>query len=357
MTIFTEGPIILNKETGELEMNPNSFNKIFNVVYVDQPIGTSFSIKNDKDAYSKTELEVSDFLYKWLTGFLKAHPNFQGRDFYIAGESYSGQFIPFLGKKILDRYSDPKSASDPKINLKGVMIGNGWSNPTIQYRAYNEFAVINDLITIERYNELKPLFDACYTFCNKNFSEAYSFCEKLSNLIFKDDSTGHYKFNIYDIRKQCDMTVPGCYDLSHILNFMSQNTVEKSLGVHSTKENFNDCNNQITEIMDMNNWNVDASKHLKYLLENKVNVVYYAGVEDFIVNWMGVENMLNSVEWDKRKEFNEKAYEKVEYGEAKCIGNLAFVKFDGAGHMVPMDQPEMSLIMYRDILQGKYRGC
>ena len=46
-----------------------------------------------------------------------------------------------------------KAASSKDINLKGLAIGNGLTDPAIQYGAYADFALLNNLVP-------KPVHDA-----------------------------------------------------------------------------------------------------------------------------------------------------------------------------------------------------
>lgn len=62
-----------------------------------------------------------------MIDFFRKFPNLKKNDFYIAGESYAGVYIPFLAKKIIDMNELP--SSETKIKLKGIMIGNGCTNP------------------------------------------------------------------------------------------------------------------------------------------------------------------------------------------------------------------------------------
>lgn len=39
--------------------------------------------------------------YKAIQAFFDLHPKFKNRDFYIAGESYAGIFIPMMAVKFL----------------------------------------------------------------------------------------------------------------------------------------------------------------------------------------------------------------------------------------------------------------
>jgi len=60
---------------------------------------------------------------------------------------------------------------------------------------------------------------------------------------------------------------------------------------------------------------------------------------------------MNALEWNGRDKFIESQVEETYYGLFKRYGNLTFVKFFGAGHMVPMDQPNKSLDMLMDFLK------
>ena len=48
-------------------------------------------------------------------------------EFFIAGESYAGIYIPLLASEIIN-YN--RKIDDHKINLKGVLIGNGCTHLT-----------------------------------------------------------------------------------------------------------------------------------------------------------------------------------------------------------------------------------
>ena len=55
----------------------------------------------------------------------------------------------------------------------------------------------------------------------------------------------------------------------------------------------------------------------------------------------------NQMDWDFKNSFNDKDLQPCKYGEYKAHMNLCFVKFRDAGHMVPMDQPELALGMFK----------
>ncbi|RWR92093.1 serine carboxypeptidase 24-like protein [Cinnamomum micranthum f. kanehirae] len=61
------------------------------------------------------------FLLRWFERF----PQYRQRDFYIAGESYAGHYVPQLAKKI---YDNNKVSSKPFINLKGFPVSKNFCN-------------------------------------------------------------------------------------------------------------------------------------------------------------------------------------------------------------------------------------
>lgn len=117
---YENGPYQFNPD-GSLKQNPFSWNNISNLLYVDQPIGTGFSHGGVFDV--RNEDQVAQDLANLLTGFLEQNPEFVGRDFYITGESYAGHYVPAVTYHLLNM------ENPPKLNVKGMAIGNGLTDP------------------------------------------------------------------------------------------------------------------------------------------------------------------------------------------------------------------------------------
>ena len=88
------------------------------MVWVDQPIGTGFSpaakgspaqIMNEEDIAS----QFSGFWKNFMETF-----NLTGRKVYIAGESYAGQYIPYIASYMLDQNNTDY------YNVKGIQIND-----------------------------------------------------------------------------------------------------------------------------------------------------------------------------------------------------------------------------------------
>ena len=112
-----------------------------------------------------------------------------------------------------------------RINLKGVGVGNGLTDPLVQYQYYPAMAMNNTYDikcvsedTYEKMVDRLPLCEKLITACQFNTSlclPADDYC----NLV---ETTPYYKtgLNPYDIRKPCgDSDL--CYDFSNLDVFLN----------------------------------------------------------------------------------------------------------------------------------------
>jgi len=102
--------------------NKWSWNKLTNVVWIDQPIGSGFSVGQ---VTAKNEQDVA----KQFLGFWKNFVNtfsLQGYSVYVTGSSYSGMYCPYIASAMLD-------ANDKTFfNVSGMQIFDGiYSNPAL----------------------------------------------------------------------------------------------------------------------------------------------------------------------------------------------------------------------------------
>ena len=82
----------------------------------------------------------------------------------------------------------------------------------------------------------------------------------------------------------------------------------------------------------------------------KVKTLIYNGQNDVVVNTPGVLQYLNGLTWNGARQWKktQKKIWKIDghvSGWAKVSDNLWFVLVNGAGHMVPSDQPVRALVM------------
>ena len=87
-----------------------------NVIFLESPAGVGFSYSNAsvESGDSGTAVDAYLFLLYWLERF----PEYKGRDFYIAGESYSGHYVPQLATVIVALAEFGLT----DVNLKGIFV-------------------------------------------------------------------------------------------------------------------------------------------------------------------------------------------------------------------------------------------
>ncbi|MBA0629932.1 hypothetical protein Godav_002073, partial [Gossypium davidsonii] len=170
---YENGPFSIS-DNMSLVWNEFGWDKASNLLYVDQPVGTGFSYSSDRRDIRHNEEEVSNDLYDFLQAFFAEHPEFAKNDFYITGESYAGHYIPAFAARV---HRGNKAKDGIHINLKGFAIGNGLTDPAIQYKAYPDYALDMGLIKKTDYsliNKLVPVCEFAIKLCGNFASEMAS---------------------------------------------------------------------------------------------------------------------------------------------------------------------------------------
>ncbi|OVA06949.1 Peptidase S10 [Macleaya cordata] len=354
LAVFYEnGPFTIS-DNMSLVWNDYGWDKASNLIYVDQPTGTGFSYSSDKRDLRQNEEGVSNDLHDFLQAFFAKHPQFQNNDFYITGESYAGHYIPAFASRV---HKGNKAKEGIHINLKGFAIGNGLTNPAIQYKAYTDYALKMKLIQQSDYKSINQMIPECertIELCGTNGGEdcitAYSACTAIFNKIL--DVAGD--INYYDIRKQCEGNL--CYDFSNMEKFLNQKSVRDALGVGNI--DFVSCSPTVYEAMLMD-WMKNLEVGIPALVNDGIKLLIYAGEYDLICNWLaGNSNWVHAMEWSGQQDFARApnvsfVVDGTEAGLLKSHGPLSFLKVHNAGHMVPMDQPKAALEMLTRWTQGR----
>jgi len=292
-----------------------------------------------------------------LRGFLEQNPDFEGRDFYITGESYAGHYVPAISHYLAF------TATDVKLNLKGIAIGNGLTDPYAQYPAYATFSYENGLISKKWEDVMMGGMKACQGLIYESQHKdarvldvaALEFCQILADSVIGNPLSP--KFNVYDIRIPCD-TPPLCYDFSQSDAFLNRDDVQTTLGVTGRK--WVECDQMVHTYL-LGDWMTNLMPQVGEMLDKTdIEVLVYSGDKDWICNWRGGEAWTTSTKWTSEKEFNAAEYEKwnvngTAAGEMRQYGNLHFLRVYEAGHMVPMDQPENALEMVKRFIANDWK--
>ena len=133
------GPCSVNADGSGTISNPSSWNSNATVLWLDQPAGVGFSYGTMNDS---NEDMVGEDAYFFLQSFMADHPEYSTQPFYIFGESFGGHYAPGVAHTIFEKNLEGPSEG-VRINLAGLGVGNGLTNPVIQYQYYAEMAMNN----------------------------------------------------------------------------------------------------------------------------------------------------------------------------------------------------------------------
>lgn len=375
--------------------NPYAWNANATVIFVDQPISVGYSY--GKKTVSHLD-DAMDDLYAFVERLFAARPDWAERDFYIAGESYGGSWVPALGHKILQTTTSPlarlvastSSHSLSSVNLKGIMVGNGLMDQTSQRRGNWETGctssgsgrprpALNETqcaILAESIPRCEQLTQACeYSGRDTdvcNMSEAY--CTENGFNLLQDTP-----WNGYDMRLNCNENPELCeLPPPALMKWVNMTEVREHLGVDSAKGT-----------PDMISWQVagdffgnaevgpahPSAPWVAELLDHGVRVLIYAGNRDWMCTAPGMKLFVDDLIWYGNGPFRSLPYSSLSrqvlglseardpgtqssdavknHGTYKSHSLLTFVEIEAAGHMVPMDQPEVAQAMLRQWLSGK----
>ena len=390
--MFTElGPFVLDSDLA-VTLNPYSFNKAANVLFIEQPAGVGFSHPNVPANDSSTALDTD----LALRSFLKAHPELAGRPFYVMGESYGGHYVPNTVKQIQASNAALPAGSAEAINLKGFAVGNGYTDWQLDFNANVENGRFHALTSQAR-------FEAADAACSGDFARCFwprddvecpAACDDAVHAATTDAMDG--SIDIYDIyddvclegasqaRLRTQQTVllaeraaaqqrarthhgrstravispvfPTCID-----DFSARylNTAEVQAAIHvnaSTipKGKWSDCGNVDYDF----NYESELPNYREWAAEGELQILIYNGDADYILSHMGngawIERGLNltkSQEWTRWRGSDGQV---AGYFERWATGGtpLTFLTVKGAGHMVPRDRPQHALDMFERFLEG-----
>lgn len=343
LALFGEnGPFLLLNNNTEPVYNEYSWNTFANLLYVDQPAGTGFSYVTNILAYDTNEKEIANTFLAFMDQFYTQYPQYANLDLYVIGESYAGHYVPAIGQAFV------KSNSIYAKNLKGIAIGNGWVDPYIQYKAYAQYMHMQKLVNSTVVAIANGMYDVCKGLLDTHlYPVAFEECQLIE--VFVLDSAqirSGRTINPYDVRIPCAVP-PLCYDFSGVTKFLNRQDVREDLkvGNHSWEQ----CN-RLVELALIDDWVHEFKDAVSVVLGGGRRVMVYSGKEDYICNYLGGLEWANATKWTGQEGFDKAPFVNWEVdgklaGEVKTYGDLSFVAVEGAGHMVPMDQPAFALDM------------
>ncbi|KAG7401279.1 hypothetical protein PHYBOEH_002083 [Phytophthora boehmeriae] len=368
------GPCNVNDNFSFTSTNPFSWTAVANMVWVDLPANTGFSYSTVAEDDEFTDEQVAESVFWFLQEFFKKHRELQGRQLFLAGESYGGHFVPsvahYIWKQKHNKLFFKADTELIPINLHGIAIGNGLTNSVEVYSHTVDMAVSNAYnITLVNETQLAAMKAAAskmrdlITACQSNTSmcqEAGSFwqTQQFSPLL----KTGR---NPYDIRKECDTAISNpvlCQlKMRQVKAYLDTSQVRKFLGVNSSFGEWSMLNLTINaNFFGAPHYSgfISVADKVSDLLDAGLRVLMYVGDADLLCNIYAVKATAERLQWGGAQGFNvakETAYLTASRiaGTVRSYSRLTYVVVHNAGHMAPGDRPEVALDMISKFIRNE----
>lgn len=338
-SLFVEvGPLTFRnrRDVGNRQYSWNVEN---NLLFIDQPVGTGYSFTG-KGCYAKNETVVGEELYSAMVQFYQLFPHLVRNKFVITGYSYAGHFIPALGHTI-HKYNP---SAKVKINLTGMMIGDGWMDGYYQNDLASllyQLGLLDDEgrdVYIEQQNLYsehirKQEYEAAMKIRGDLVDSLYvKYVGNVSNFNYLNDS----------------VLIPEPYE-----GFIQTPQIRKAIHVGNTNFTFY---NLVVE----SNMGVDPVLSVKPWVEELLEhyfIVFYTGQLDIICGYPMTVSFLKALEWSGKDVYRSAKRQKwcvndQQAGYFKKANNLYEVLVRNAGHQVPYDQPLWAYVLVNTVAGG-----
>ncbi|KAF8231386.1 alpha/beta-hydrolase [Tricholoma matsutake] len=333
---------------GGFKTQEGGWEEYMTMVYVDQPAGTGFSLVST-DHFVHTTAEASAQFIEFLRNFYQVFPEYRNVDTYLGGESFAGQWIPAFADAILN--------SNLGIPLLGAAIGNGWIDPRRQYTTYIDFVVKVGLLeeNSDAWKEAKKLTDNCIAEMDKHKDVQPISVKGCDTLVVdvvknqnkkvdgKDMCLNIYDVRLHDTRPACGMNWPP--DIKPITDYLRRKDVVNALHASAHTEAWTECRSPLHSAFRELSQNASITIMPKVLA--KIPFLIFAGDQDLICNYVGLEAMIKEMTWNGATglgtvQTQSWSFNNTPAGTWVTSRNLTYAKIFNASHMAPWDAPHIT---------------
>ncbi|XP_024984379.1 serine carboxypeptidase-like 31 [Cynara cardunculus var. scolymus] len=362
------GPFIVSTDGKGLQLNPYSWNREANMLFLESPVGVGFSYSNTTSDYDNLgdDLTANDayaFLHNWFLKF----PSYKNKMFYIAGESYAGKYVPELAGLIQDKNKDPLLF----INLKGILLGNPETSDAEDWRGLIDYAWSHAVVSDETHKTVRDScdFNSNNTWSNEDCSQAVDevlrqykeidIYSLYTSVCFSNSAFAENKAMEVVFKKTTSNMMPrimGGYDPcldDYAKSYYNKPEVQKALHVADGRQlkNWSICNMDV-----FNGWKqskVSVIPIYNKLIDAKLRIWVYSGDTDGRVPVLSTRYSLSSLGLPITRAWRPWYHQKQVAGWLQEYEGLTFATFRGAGHAVPIFKPSESLAFFTSFLLGE----
>lgn len=338
------GPLTMSPADGKLKENPDAWSNDYNVMIIDNPVGSGFSYTG-KESYVSSEKEMREDFYTALQKFFEMHPEYKRNPLWVTGESYGGKYVPNVAYEIQLRNELP---------LKGVIIGNGVYSGKIQNPTVPDFAYGHGLIDERQYKVAQDKAAHCVALIEDGqLKEAEKFCEDAVRWLYASNETAGGVF-YYDVG------LPDASFLDVITNKLSEylNSPATRDALHVGNRTWRQADEEgpVADALLDDFETEQGMRAIEDLLEKGFQVVSYNGVRDgSVCNHLGNLLSMKALHWHGQDDFVKATTQPWRplgklAGYKRSAKTLSYYTLLNTGHLVPMVVPDVALTLINQIV-------
>ncbi|PIA29441.1 hypothetical protein AQUCO_06000060v1 [Aquilegia coerulea] len=362
--LFEIGPLQLkiakyNGSLPALELNPNSWTKVANIVFLDSPVGTGFSYSTtSQGSYSTTTTSAQQscsFIRKWLAD----HPEFLSNPLYVGGDSFSGLTVPIVTQHISDGI---EFGIKPLLNLKGYLLGNALTDGYLEMNSKIPFAYGMGILSNELFESAKKNCGGDYV----NVDPSNVQCTNDLDAITLDILGLNYEhileplcvfatpkpkeINFSSIIRSPPHT-PGfeCRNYGYMLSYYWANDdgVRNALKVRKEpRQEWMRCSNDLNYLSDVRS---STSYHVYLSSKRRYRSLMYSGDHDMRIPFLSTQAWIRSLNYSISNEWRKWRVDAHTIGgyTRTYTNNMTFTTIKGGGHTAPEYRPKECFTMVK----------
>ncbi|XP_028211889.1 serine carboxypeptidase 24-like isoform X2 [Glycine soja] len=312
---------------------------------------TGSSLYLNKYAWNRAQ-DALIFVIRWMSRF----PQYKYREFYIAGESYAGHYVPQLAKKIHDY-----NKKNPQIiNLKGFIVGNAVTD------SYNDgigtvtYWWSHSMISDQSYKSILKYCNFTAEETSKKCDDVYSYAVnyEFGNIdqysIYTPTCTTSQNNTVRHMRFKNLHLISGYDPCTENYAEKYYNLPEVQIAMHANVTNIPYKWTACSDVL-LKNWKdseISVLPIYKELIAAGLRIWVFSGDTDSVVPVTATRFSLNHLNLRTRTRWYPWYSGGQVGGWTEVYDGLTFATVRGAGHEVPLFQPKRAYILFKSFLAG-----
>jgi carboxypeptidase C (cathepsin A) len=370
---------------GNLQINEWRWNRIANMVFLEQPVGVGFSYSDNSDDYKIGDSQAAKDNLQTVLQFLNRFPQYTNVPLFITSESYGGHYMPTLAYEIVKYNEQQTSTNSLKLNFKGFAVGNPytdyysgvgaemetyWGKQLIPKPSWDKYVSSGCLDSKTQLNS-----SVCSTFIldfmkkigNLNpYALDYPVCVSqqqiwTTNMLYENYK--RYNSDFAEAFLSIKDSYEPCED-NYASNYLNDPNVKSALHVKSNIE-WEECSRTVKyeyvdKMLPMEHY---YNELLNSISDKTLRIMVYSGDDDSVCGTIGTQKWL----WSLGYQVKANEYWKVWKIDGQTAGyisqfdtpfsndpRLTFATVHFAGHEVPTYKPKEAFYLFQAYLNDDY---